>query len=114
MSDNSAQKENHWKIHLFWLCILAFYYIVDSRDHHVTLKELGSIIKQAEETDVLMKQLMDEISRFDDENWRDVVPSVRQKAESVKQESLLIVSFLHDLESRLTPSDGDPGDYDQD
>ena len=112
MSSNAGSKNDSWKIHLFWLCVLGLFYFFDRKDHHSMLKELISIREQSESAQSWAEELSEELTRFDYDDWRDVVPVVKEKAEGLAKETSSVALSLSELEVRLTTPDDDPGDYD--
>jgi len=110
-SDENAAKCPHWKAHVFWLCILGIFWLTDRRDHEFTLNAVNVIRQHADDTRAQSEELGSELARLDNENWRDAVPNIRQKAEELIYQVETLNDTICELESRLTPPEGDPGDY---
>lgn len=110
--DENKTKNDDWKIHLFWIGIVAAILFFDGRDDRATLKQVGEIREWADIVRSDTEKLNNATSRFDTENWQDVVPSVKQAAEDLVGTTELLSIEIGKLEEDLTAPPPDPGDYD--
>lgn len=110
--DEDKTKNDNWKIHLFWICIVAAILFFNSRDNSATLKQVSEVKEWAEIVKEDAKKLHNALTRFDDENWQDAVPSVRQAAKELDVSTEWLGIEIDNLEEALTPSPPDDGDYD--
>lgn len=106
------KKNEDWKIHLLWICIVAVILFYKGRGNDATLKQVGEIKEWAEIVEEDAEKLHAAMARFDDENWQDVVPSVRQTAKALHSTTERLCIEINKLEEDLTPAPPEPGDYD--
>lgn len=110
--DENKTKNDDWKIHLFWIGIVAAILFFDGRDDRATLKQVSEIREWADIVRSDTEKLNNATSRFDAENWQDVIPSVRQAAKDLSVSAEWVCIEIGKLEEALTPPPPEDGDYD--
>jgi hypothetical protein len=109
--DEGKPKNDDWKIHVFWICIVAMILFYHSRDDDAALKQFGEVKKWSEIVKEDAEKLNAAMAGFDGDNWRDVVPSVQQAAKELHSSTEWLGIEVNKLEDIVdSPSDGEPYD----
>lgn len=93
----------------FSLCsVLALIFLFSGCDDNSTAKKLSEAHSSAEQLQAQIDELkgkiddlQNEVDRFDDNNWKDVVPAIRDKVSDIQGDSEGISAAILELTSEL-------------